>query len=110
MDWTAKITVFSLGGGTFDISILELGEGVLEVKSTNRDTFLGGRILIQKIIDWIADEFKKDAGIDLRSDKMALQQMKKRRKRRSASFPHPLKPILTSLSLPPNALVPNILP
>ena len=71
-----KIAVFDLGGGTFDISILELGEGVFEVKSTNGDTFLGGEDFDQKIIDWIADEFKKDAGINLRSDKMALQRLK----------------------------------
>ena len=71
-----KIAVFDLGGGTFDISILELGEGVFEVKSTNGDTFLGGEDFDQNIIDWIADEFKKDQGIDLRSDKMALQRLK----------------------------------
>ena len=71
-----KIAVFDLGGGTFDISVLELGEGVFEVKSTNGDTFLGGEDFDQNIIDWIADEFKKDQGIDLRSDKMALQRLK----------------------------------
>ncbi len=71
-----KIAVFDLGGGTFDVSILELGDGVFEVKSTNGDTFLGGEDFDQKIIDWIADEFKKDQGIDLRSDKMALQRLK----------------------------------
>lgn len=71
-----KVAVFDLGGGTFDISILELGDGVFEVKSTNGDTFLGGEDFDQKIIDWIADEFKKDQGIDLRSDKMALQRLK----------------------------------
>ena len=71
-----KIAVFDLGGGTFDISILELGEGVFEVKSTNGDTFLGGEDFDQKVIDWIADEFKKDQGIDLRNDKMALQRLK----------------------------------
>jgi len=71
-----KIAVFDLGGGTFDISILELGEGVFEVKSTNGDTFLGGEDFDQKVIDWIADEFKKDQGINLRSDKMALQRLK----------------------------------
>ncbi|MDD3293153.1 MAG: molecular chaperone DnaK [Geobacteraceae bacterium] len=71
-----KIAVFDLGGGTFDISILELGEGVFEVKSTNGDTFLGGEDFDQKVIDWIADEFRKDQGIDLRSDKMALQRLK----------------------------------
>jgi len=71
-----KIAVFDLGGGTFDISILELGEGVFEVKSTNGDTFLGGEDFDQKVIDHIADEFKRDQGIDLRGDKMALQRLK----------------------------------
>ena len=71
-----KIAVFDLGGGTFDISILELGDGVFEVKSTNGDTFLGGEDFDQNIIDYVADEFKKDQGIDLRSDKMALQRLK----------------------------------
>jgi molecular chaperone DnaK len=71
-----KIAVFDLGGGTFDVSILELGDGVFEVKSTNGDTFLGGEDFDQVIIDWIADEFKKDQGIDLRGDKMALQRLK----------------------------------
>ncbi|MBE9486273.1 MAG: molecular chaperone DnaK, partial [Chloroflexi bacterium] len=70
------IAVFDLGGGTFDISILDLGDGVFEVKSTNGDTFLGGEDFDQKIIDYVADEFKKDQGIDLRSDKMALQRLK----------------------------------
>ncbi len=71
-----KIAVFDLGGGTFDISILELGGGVFEVKSTNGDTHLGGEDFDQKLIDYIADEFKKDQGIDLRKDKMALQRIK----------------------------------
>jgi molecular chaperone DnaK len=71
-----KIAVFDFGGGTFDISILELGEGVFEVKSTNGNTFLGGEDFDQKLIDYLADEFKKDQGIDLRSDKMALQRLK----------------------------------
>jgi len=71
-----KIAVFDLGGGTFDISILELGEGVFEVKATNGDTFLGGEDFDQVIIDYLADEFKKDQGIDLRSDRMALQRLK----------------------------------
>jgi len=71
-----KIAVFDLGGGTFDISILELGDGVFEVKSTNGDTFLGGEDFDQRIIDYVADEFKKDQGIDLRGDKMALQRLK----------------------------------
>ena len=70
------IAVFDLGGGTFDVSILDLGDGVFEVKSTNGDTFLGGEDFDQKIIDYVADEFRKDQGIDLRSDKMALQRLK----------------------------------
>ncbi|MFN8165191.1 MAG: Hsp70 family protein [Bacteroidia bacterium] len=71
-----KIAVFDLGGGTFDVSILELGDGVFEVKSTNGDTHLGGDDFDQKIIDWLADEFKNDEGIDLRKDPMALQRLK----------------------------------
>ncbi len=71
-----KIAVFDLGGGTFDISILELGEGVFEVKATNGDTHLGGDDFDQKVIDYLADEFKKDYGIDLRQDRMALQRLK----------------------------------
>ncbi|MDE6859195.1 MAG: molecular chaperone DnaK [Duncaniella sp.] len=71
-----KIAVFDLGGGTFDISILELGDGVFEVKSTNGDTHLGGDDFDHVIIDWLADEFKKDEGIDLRQDAMALQRLK----------------------------------
>lgn len=71
-----KIAVFDLGGGTFDISILELGDGVFEVKSTNGDTHLGGDDFDQVLIDWIADEFKKSDGIDLRKDPMALQRLK----------------------------------
>lgn len=70
------IAVFDLGGGTFDISILELGDGVFEVKSTNGDTYLGGEDFDLKIVDFLADEFKKDQGIDLRSDTMALQRLK----------------------------------
>ena len=71
-----KIAVYDLGGGTFDISILELGEGVFEVKATNGDTHLGGDDFDQKVIDYLADEFKKDYGIDLRQDRMALQRLK----------------------------------
>jgi molecular chaperone DnaK len=71
-----KIAVFDLGGGTFDISILEIGEGVFEVKSTHGDTHLGGEDFDLRLIDYLADEFKKDQGIDLRSDKMALQRLK----------------------------------
>ena len=71
-----KIAVFDLGGGTFDISILEIGDGVFEVKSTNGDTHLGGDDFDQKLIDWLAEEFKKQEGIDLRNDPMALQRLK----------------------------------
>ncbi|MCW5890093.1 MAG: molecular chaperone DnaK [bacterium] len=71
-----KIAVFDLGGGTFDVSILEIGDGVFEVKATNGDTFLGGEDFDQRVIDYLADEFKKDQGIDLRSDRMALQRLK----------------------------------
>jgi len=71
-----KIAVYDLGGGTFDISILEIGEGVFEVKSTNGDTHLGGDNFDQKVIDWLVVEFKKEAGIDLSKDKMALQRLK----------------------------------
>ncbi|MCF6290328.1 MAG: molecular chaperone DnaK [Desulfobacterales bacterium] len=71
-----RIAVFDLGGGTFDISILEIGDGVFEVKSTNGDTFLGGEDFDMRVVNWLADEFKREQGIDLRSDKMALQRLK----------------------------------
>ncbi|MBT5912724.1 MAG: molecular chaperone DnaK [Rhodospirillaceae bacterium] len=70
------IAVYDLGGGTFDVSILEIGDGVFEVKSTNGDTFLGGEDFDHRVIDYLADEFKKDNGIDLRADKLALQRLK----------------------------------
>src|SRR5918911_2329459 len=73
---SGTIAVYDLGGGTFDISILEIGDGVFEVKSTNGDTFLGGDDFDQRIITWLADEFKKENGIDLRQDRMALQRLK----------------------------------
>ncbi|KPJ98820.1 MAG: molecular chaperone DnaK [Nitrospira bacterium SG8_35_4] len=71
-----KIAVYDLGGGTFDISILEIGEGVVEVKSTNGDTYLGGDDFDLMVMDWLVNEFKKDSGIDLHNDKMALQRLK----------------------------------
>jgi len=71
-----QIAVYDLGGGTFDVSILEIGDGIFEVKSTNGDTHLGGDDFDQRVIDWIADEFKKQQGIDLRQDRMALQRLK----------------------------------
>src|SRR5215831_7252868 len=70
------IAVYDLGGGTFDISILEIGDGVFEVKSTNGDTFLGGEDFDMRLVDYLANEFKKESGIDLRSDKLALQRLK----------------------------------
>jgi molecular chaperone DnaK len=71
-----EIAVYDLGGGTFDISLLELGQGVFEVKATNGDTHLGGDDFDQRVIDWIADEFKREQGVDLRRDRMALQRLK----------------------------------
>jgi len=73
---TGTIAVYDLGGGTFDISVLEIGEGVFEVKSTNGDTFLGGEDFDKRILDYLADEFKKEQGIDLRKDRLALQRLK----------------------------------
>ncbi len=73
---TGTIAVYDLGGGTFDISVLEIGDGVFEVKSTNGDTFLGGEDFDMRMVDYLADEFKKEQGIDLRSDKLALQRLK----------------------------------
>jgi molecular chaperone DnaK len=71
-----RIVVYDLGGGTFDVSILEIGDGVFEVKSTNGDTYLGGDDFDQRVMDWLVDEFKRDQGIDLRKDRMALQRLK----------------------------------
>jgi molecular chaperone DnaK len=73
---TGTIVVYDLGGGTFDVSVLEIGDGVFEVKSTNGDTFLGGEDFDQRLIDYLAEEFKKENGIDLRGDKLALQRLK----------------------------------
>src|SRR6201747_1236870 len=73
---TGTIAVYDLGGGTFDVSVLEIGDGVFEVKATNGDTFLGGEDFDQRIISYLADEFKKEQGIDLRNDKLALQRLK----------------------------------
>ena len=71
-----RIVVYDLGGGTFDVSVLEIGDGVFEVKSTNGDTYLGGDDFDQRVMDWLVDEFRKDQGIDLRKDRMALQRLK----------------------------------
>jgi molecular chaperone DnaK len=92
-----KIAVFDLGGGTFDISILELGEGVFEVRSTNGDTHLGGDDFDQRIIDWMADEFKKQYGIDLTKDRMALQRLKEAAEKAKCELSSTMQ---TSINLP----------
>ena len=92
-----KIAVFDLGGGTFDISILELGEGVFEVRSTNGDTHLGGDDLDQRVIDWMADEFKKQYGIDLTKDRMALQRLKEAAEKAKCELSTTMQ---TSINLP----------
>ncbi|MFV1950442.1 MAG: molecular chaperone DnaK [Nitrospinota bacterium] len=92
-----KIAVYDLGGGTFDISILELGDGVFEVKSTNGDTYLGGDDFDERIINWLADEFKKDQGIDLRGDKMALQRLKEAAEKAKCELSSSIK---TDINLP----------
>ncbi|MBV8694108.1 MAG: molecular chaperone DnaK, partial [Ktedonobacteraceae bacterium] len=91
------IAVYDLGGGTFDISILQLGEGVFEVKATNGDTHLGGDDFDQRIIDWLADEFRKDQGIDLRNDRMALQRLKEAAERAKIELSSSLQ---TEINLP----------
>ncbi|GAB4323160.1 MAG: molecular chaperone DnaK [Candidatus Zixiibacteriota bacterium] len=92
-----KIAVYDLGGGTFDISILELGDGVFEVRSTNGDTHLGGDDFDQRIIDWMADEFKKSNGIDLRKDRMALQRLKEAAEKAKCELSTTMQ---TSINLP----------
>ena len=82
-----KIMVYDLGGGTFDVSLIEMGDGVQEVLATAGNNRLGGDDFDQRIIDWLADEFKKSEGIDLRSDKMAMQRLKEAAKRRRSNFP-----------------------
>jgi molecular chaperone DnaK len=91
------IAVYDLGGGTFDISILQLGEGVFEVKATNGDTHLGGDDFDQRIVDWLADEFKKDQGIDLRNDRMALQRLREAAERAKIELSSSLQ---TEINLP----------
>ncbi len=92
-----KIAVFDLGGGTFDVSILEIGDGVFEVKSTNGDTHLGGEDFDLRIIDFIADEFNKDQGIDIRADKMALQRLKEAAEKAKMELSNAVE---TSINLP----------
>ena len=104
------IAVYDLGGGTFDISILQLGEGVFEVKATNGDTHLGGDDFDQRIIDWLADEFRKEQGIDLRKDQMALQRLKEAAERAKIELSSSLQseinlPFITADSNGPKHLV-----
>ena len=96
-----KIAVYDFGGGTFDISILEVGEGVVEVKSTNGDTHLGGDNIDQRIIDWIIDEFVKDQGIDLSSDRMALQRLKEAAEKAKIELSSTLETEISLRLLPP---------
>jgi len=91
------IAVFDFGGGTFDISILEVGEGVVEVKSTNGDTHLGGDDIDERLIEWIIEEFKKDQGIDLSKDKMALQRLKESAEKAKIELSHTME---TEINLP----------
>jgi molecular chaperone DnaK len=92
-----RISVYDLGGGTFDISVLEIGQGVFEVNATNGDTHLGGDDFDQRVIDWIADEFKKEHGIDLRQDRMALQRLKEGAERAKIELSSTLQ---TEINLP----------
>ena len=105
-----KIAVYDLGGGTFDISILEIGDGVFEVKSTNGDTHLGGDDFVQAIMNWIAEEFKKENGIDLRSDRMSLQRLKEAAERAKIELSSTMQteinlPFITADSSGPKHLV-----
>ena len=112
-DKDRTIAVFDLGGGTFDISILELGDGVFEVKSTNGDTHLGGDDFDQVIIDWLAEEFKKDENIDLREDPAALQRLKEAAEKAKIELSSSSKteinlPYVTATSSGPKHLVRNL--
>ena len=107
------IAVYDLGGGTFDVSILQLGEGVFEVKATNGDTHLGGDDFDQRIIDWLADEFRKEQGIDLRKDQMALQRLKEAAERAKIELSSSLQtevnlPFITADATGPKHLVMNL--
>jgi molecular chaperone DnaK len=92
-----KVAVYDLGGGTFDISILEIGDGVFEVKATNGDTFLGGEDFDQRVLDWIAEEFRKKEGIDLRNDRLALQRLREAAEKAKVELSSALE---TTINLP----------
>jgi len=92
-----QIAVYDLGGGTFDISILEIGDGVFDVKATNGDTFLGGEDFDKRVLDWIAEEFRKKEGIDLRSDRLALQRLREAAEKTKVELSHALE---TTINLP----------
>src|SRR6201995_3636425 len=94
---TGKVAVYDLGGGTFDISILDIPEGVFEVKSTNGDTFLGGEDFDRRIMDYLADEFKKEQGIDLRNDRLALQRLREAAEKAKIELSSTME---TSINLP----------
>jgi len=101
------IAVYDLGGGTFDISILEVGDGLFQVKSTSGDTFLGGDDFDQRIIDWLADDFKREQGMDLRQDRQALQRLKKPPKKPRLNFQARCRLKSICLTSPPMLLVLN---
>jgi molecular chaperone DnaK len=88
---TKTIAVYDLGGGTFDITILEIDDGLFEVKSTNGDTFLGGEDFDMRIVNYLADEFKKENGVDLTKDKMALQRLKEAAEKAKIELSRPLR-------------------
>ena len=94
---SGKIAVYDLGGGTFDISLLDIGDGVFEVRATNGDTFLGGEDFDKRIVDWLADEFQKDQGIDLRNDRLALQRLREAAEKAKIELSSSLE---TTVSLP----------
>ena len=102
-----KIAVYDLGGGTYDISILEIGDGVFEVKATNGDTHLGGDNWDETIINWLADDFKKEHGVDLRSDKMALQRLKEEAEKAKIALSSSQSTDTNLPFLPPDASAPT---